>query len=210
MRYLFIDESGCTGLDFSKNKTSKHFVVTLIETENKNNIDRLVKKIFKNTKSRKKKRNDNSLHCHKESHSTRVKLLSELAKLDIRITYNIINKPKQVISNNQHDLYFSVIMWVIGNAERIESFENPDNPEIDIYISRRETSKSLNQRLINIVKGINMKSRMNIYLKTPQQEKGLQAADFISWAIFRKFEHKDDTYFDIIKGKVFNSMIPPK
>lgn len=207
MRYVFIDESGDTGLDFSKQKTSKHFVVTLIETKNKNSIDRLVSKIFRSVK-RKKKGKDNTLHAYKESHSTKAKFLSGLAKLDIRVTYNIINKPRQVITNNQHDLYLSIMLWIIAMAEKIESFENPDNPELNIYISQRETSKTLNQRLIDVVNNLNTESKINISLKTPAQEKGLQAADFVSWTIFKKFEHGNNEYYEIIRPIVFNSMLP--
>ena len=207
MRYLFIDESGDTGLDFSKTKTSKHFVVTLIETERKNALDRVVSKIFRSVRQKKKGR-DNSLHSYKESHATKVKMLSELAKLDIRITYNIIDKPKQVITRNQHDLYLSVMIWAIAMAEKIESFKNPNDPELDICISQRETSRTLNERLISVISNLNTDSKISISLKTPAQEKGLQAVDFISWAVFRKFEHGDSQYYDIIKTKVFNSMIP--
>jgi hypothetical protein len=209
MRYLFIDESGDTGLDFSKSKTSKHFVVTLIETENKNAVDRVVANVFRKVRQ-KKKGKDNSLHSYKESHSTKVKLLSELARLDIRITYNIIYKPKQVLTRNQHDLYLSVMLWVIAMAEQIESFENQEKPELNIYISQRETSRSLNQRLIDVVNSLSSKSKITIFLKTPAQEKGLQAVDFISWAVFKKFEHGISDYYDIIRAKIFNAMIPEK
>jgi len=39
-------------------------------------------------------------------------------------------------------------------------------------------------------------------VKTPSQEKGLQAVDFVSWSIFRKFEFKDQTYYAKIKTKI--------
>ena len=39
-------------------------------------------------------------------------------------------------------------------------------------------------------------------VKTPAKQKALQAVDFVSWAIFRKYEYKDDTYYNLIRGKI--------
>lgn len=39
-----------------------------------------------------------------------------------------------------------------------------------------------------------------IEIRTPFEEKSLQAVDFASWAIFRKYEHGDDYYYKAIKG----------
>jgi hypothetical protein len=30
----------------------------------------------------------------------------------------------------------------------------------------------------------------------------LQAVDFISWAVFRKYEYKDESYYEIIRKKI--------
>jgi hypothetical protein len=39
-------------------------------------------------------------------------------------------------------------------------------------------------------------------IKTPAEEKALQVVDFVSWAIFRKYEKKDRGYYNIIKKKI--------
>jgi hypothetical protein len=38
---------------------------------------------------------------------------------------------------------------------------------------------------------------IDIKIKTPFEEKSLQAVDFVSWAIFRKYEYRDDNYYKI-------------
>jgi len=43
---------------------------------------------------------------------------------------------------------------------------------------------------------------LEVEIKTPSEEKSLQAVDFASWAIFRKYEHGDDDYYKIIKGSI--------
>ncbi|MCK4635926.1 MAG: DUF3800 domain-containing protein [Candidatus Moranbacteria bacterium] len=44
MAYIFLDESGDLGFDFSKQKTSKFFIVTCIFTNNKRPIEKIIKK----------------------------------------------------------------------------------------------------------------------------------------------------------------------
>ena len=46
---------------------------------------------------------------------------------------------------------------------------------------------------------ISMQLKISIEIHTPESEKCLQIVDFISWAIFRKYEYNDQTFFDIIK-----------
>jgi len=43
------------------------------------------------------------------------------------------------------------------------------------------------------------KAKIKILIKTPSEEKALQAVDFASWAIFRKYEYGDDSYYKLIK-----------
>jgi len=56
----------------------------------------------------------------------------------------------------------------------------------------------------------NHQGRIKISIKTPSEEKGLQAVDFVSWAIFRKYEKSDDSYYQIIKRKIIeeNPLFP--
>ena len=51
-----------------------------------------------------------------------------------------------------------------------------------------------------------MKNSHNIDIEVrithPSTEKGLQIADIISWSIFRKYEHGDLDYYDIIEKEI--------
>jgi len=44
MSFVFLDESGDLGFDFTKKKTSKFFVVTCLVVENKRPIEKIVSK----------------------------------------------------------------------------------------------------------------------------------------------------------------------
>ena len=44
-------------------------------------------------------------------------------------------------------------------------------------------------------------------LSASYNEKGLQAVDFISWAIFRKYERGDFEFYEIIKDKIVDERL---
>lgn len=76
---------------------------------------------------------------------------------------------------------------------------------VKLVASRRETNKFLNENFRNYINS-QVKNRheidVKISIKTPSQEKTLQAVDFASWAIFRKYEYGDDSYYNIVKNKI--------
>jgi len=74
-----------------------------------------------------------------------------------------------------------------------------------LIASRRETNKFLNENFRNYLNA-QVKNRhkvnINISIKSPSGEKVLQAVDFVSWTIFRKYEYGDDSYYNLIKNKI--------
>jgi len=85
--------------------------------------------------------------------------------------------------------------------------------DMELIASRRETNKFLNDNfkeyLSRKVKGVH-NCKMKVFIRTPYEEKCLQAVDFISWSIFRKYEREDDSYYDIIKKRIIeeNPLFP--
>jgi len=48
----------------------------------------------------------------------------------------------------------------------------------------------------------NLNSKLQIKHEDSKKDGCLQAVDFISWAIFRKYEHNDPKYYELIKNKI--------
>jgi len=42
----------------------------------------------------------------------------------------------------------------------------------------------------------------SVRLRASHEDKSIQAVDFISWAIFRKYEMGDSQYYDIVKSRI--------
>jgi hypothetical protein len=212
MAYIFLDESGDLGFDFTKRKTSKFFVITCLFTENKHPIEKIVRKTHSELK-KKYKRKMGILHAVKEKPVIRQRLLKRLSEKDCAIMTIYLNK-KRVYTSLQNEK--AVLYNYVANIllERIYKKKIvPLEKTIELIASRRETNKFLNENFKNYLNAQvknKHKSILNIKIKSPAEEKSLQAVDFVSWAIFRKYEYGDDSYYNLIKNKIIeeNPLFP--
>lgn len=203
MAFIFIDESGDLGFNFNKSRTTKHFLITFLFAENKRPIEKCVKKVHSGLKKKYKK--IGVLHAYIEEPVTRKRLLSFLAEKECKIMTILLNK-ERVYTKLQDDkptLYNYVTNILL---DRIFSKKLlPHCKTIEIVASRKETSRFLNYNFKSYLKS-QIATRHNIdvsiSIKTPSHEKSLQVVDFVSWAIFRKYEYGDDTYYNIIRNKI--------
>jgi len=204
MSYIFLDESGDLGFDFKKKKTTKYFVISCIYVSDKKVLEKIVKKTHSELK-KKYKRRVGVLHCVKESPTTRKRLLKRVNEKDCRIVSIILEKKKVYTKlQNEKQVLYNYVTNIL--LDRIYSKELvPKVNHIELIASKRETNKFLNinfeSYLKNQVKDRH-KMKLEISIKTPSEEKGLQIADFIAWSTFRKYEHKDDKYHKIFKDKI--------
>ncbi|AIF81411.1 hypothetical protein I862_04255 [endosymbiont of Acanthamoeba sp. UWC8] len=198
MAYIFMDESGCLGFNFSKPKTSKHFIISFLFCTNKRPIEKVVKKIFQSFPQKERKSCSGVLHCNKESPKTRIKLFNSLKELEITVMFIRLNKNKVYTNlHNEKPVLYNYVTNIL--LDRIFSKKLiPTNEKIFLIASRRETNYFLNENFKNYIKSKNH-ADIEVIIKTPAQEKALQAADFISWAAFRKYERNDESYYTLIK-----------
>lgn len=205
MAYIYIDESGDLGFNWSKKKTSKYLIITALFTTNKTPLERIVKRVFSSFTKKEMKWHGGTLHCYKEQPKTRIKLLNLLVKKEVSIIAIYLNKKKVYtnLKNERHVLYNFVTNILLDRIYKHKLI--PTTGKINLIASRRETNKFLNQNFKQyLVKQVeaNHKSQLDIEIKSPHEEKCLQVVDFACWAIFRKYEHGDSSYYEIIKSKV--------
>lgn len=205
MSYIFLDESGDLGFDFSKNKTSKNFIITLLFTKDKSVLEKIVKKIFKGFNKKELQSHNGTLHAYKEKPKTKIKLLKDFVEKDCGDIITIYLNKDKVYTNLQNEK--AVLYNYVTNILLDRVFTKkliPTDEKINIVASRRETSKFLNENFKNYISMQLSKHKANIevIIATPSKEKGLQVVDTLSWSIFRKQEHSDDIYYNIIKSKI--------
>jgi len=213
MAYIYMDESGDLGFDSSKKRTSKFFVVTLLFVpKHKRAIEKVVKKTHSEL-SKKMKKKVGVLHATNEKSTTRKRLLKRLSQQECSIMAIYLNKSKVYtrLQNEKQVLYNYVTNILLDRVCSRQILHTTKN--IQFIASRRETNKFLNENFCNYLsQGASSQHGkvLDVFIKTPGEEKILQAVDFASWAIFRKYEHREENFYDILKGRIVeeNALFP--
>ncbi|MBF0122890.1 MAG: DUF3800 domain-containing protein [Candidatus Omnitrophica bacterium] len=204
MAYLFMDESGCLGFDFGKQRTSKYFIVTCLFADSRRPIEKIARKVHGSLPLTARRRSG-VLHCSKEKPVTRQRLFRLLVSQDVRVMAICLNKRKVYtrLQDEKHVLYNYVTNILL---DRIFSRKMTLPADLILVASKRETNRFLN---VNFADYLNRQAdsvhgvRLEVVVKTPAEEKALQVVDFVSWAIFRKYEFGDEAYYNMIKEKIF-------
>ena len=153
------------------------------------------------------------LHAYSEKPVSRQRLLKCLSQRDCAILTVYLNKRK-VYTKLQEEkaVLYNYVTNILLDRIFTRKLVSIDQ-EIIFIASKRETNAFLNENFKSYLKDQALNSHkvsLNIEIKTPAEEKALQAVDFISWAIFRKHEYRDESYYDMIRKKIVeeNSLFP--
>lgn len=204
MAYILLDESGDLGFNFTKKKTTKFFVITFLFTKSKRPIEKCVRVVHRGLR-RKYKKIHSVLHATKEEPITIQRMLKKLANKDCVLMTIYLNK-KRVYTKlrNEKAILYNYVTNILLDRIISKKLISPTEP-ICLIASKRETNKFLNENFRSYIKSQTKnihKLDLHIEIKTPAEEKSLQAVDFASWAIFRRLENSDDAYYNLIKAKI--------
>jgi len=201
MAFIFLDESGDLG--FTKRKqNSSYFIVTILAVEDKRKVEKIVKKVHQSLRKHVKRLSGGILHCYKEKPVTRRRLLEFIVDTDVSIMAICLNKAKVYtnLQNEKHLLYNYVTNILLDRVMTKKLLKTKTS--ITLIAAKRETNKFLNENFTSYLKTQakqNHNLPLEVIIRTPSEEKGLQAVDFVSWAIFKKYESKEDAYYRIIR-----------
>lgn len=204
--YIFLDESGDLGF---KARSSKWFLFTLVVVDDQRKLERVIKKV-RRTLQKKYKRTFSELHAYHCDDITRTRVLRALAELDISVVTTVLNKEKVYVDlqNQKNYLYnytANIILDRLINTNLIDGSKT-----ISLVVDRKDTNKNLQENFISYITEAMKKRRSGVCemsLAGSHDEKGLQAVDFISWAIFRKYEMGDYEFYEIIKDKIIDERL---
>lgn len=203
--YVYFDESGDLGFDFSKSRTTKYFVVAMLFCRDSKRIDKLVNKTFAGFSKIETKSLGGVLHAYKLRPVVRKRILQQLLNEDVSILVILLNKEHVHVGLREakHTLYNYVVNILLDRLIRKKLFDCDD--VVEIVAAQRETSKFLNENFAEYLRSQATKNHavdISVSIQTPKERKGLQIADLLAWSFFYKYERGDTSYVDIISEKV--------
>jgi len=201
--YIYFDESGDLGFDFSKRGTSRWFIVTFLVCANKRLVEKVVSKTFLALPSKVRKRHSGSLHAVSEKSLTRKRMLALLSGKDIQIMALRIDKGKIALPSDYREsiLYAGLVQMLLRECIHLVS---DDFDSIVFIASRKETNRANKEHFIKTLQAVGTTRDVAIEVVVVPHafEKGLQAVDFVSWSIFQKYERGDSSYVDLLGDKI--------
>jgi hypothetical protein len=203
--FLFVDDSGDLGRYTDGGGSSRYFLLGALGTANKRALEKCVKKVH-DPLQKKRKKHMGVLHACREKDVTRKKLLLLLAERECEVFAVIVDKKKRSVPGDKLSLYAEVLLRLLKLClkERKASV-------VHVVLSRPGTGKAIRERFVSLVTqwAAQNGTTLNVSVRGLEEEKGLQAVDFVSWAFFRKYEHQEDGYYQIFQKNVVEETLVP-
>lgn len=182
---------------------------TIVLTNNHKRIERIIKNIRKGLKKKFKLK---ELHAYHADAVTRHRMLKKLSELeDLKVLCIILNKKKVYVDlQNQKNHLYNYTANILLDRLHNKKLIRIDEP-INLYIDKKDTNKFIRENFEKYLKDNLVKrgsnGRIEIKIKPSHSEKCLQAVDFVSWAIFRKYERGDYECYEDIKDKIIEEKL---
>jgi len=191
-RYGFLDESG--GVDpFSG---SHVIVVALLTTHAPRKIDLRVKRTHQKLGRRVR---GEEIKASSSQERVITRFLESMADEEIEIVAVVVDK-RAILRppENTEDIYREAVAKAVSHC--VARW-----PRIDLSLDKRYTKKALREELeLTIREGIAHLPQEVVMIRQEDSRnvRGLQAVDFIAWAIYQKYETNDSRFYAIIQDKI--------
>lgn len=206
---IFLDESGDLGFDFSKNKTSKVFVLNLLvcaDLQALASFKHAVRRTLKNKVKQKKKNKDEcELKASKTSLEVKKYFFKQLPQTGWGIYSYILNKNRVYdylkTPQNKHRLYNFISGKLLGKI----SF-GKNTGTVNLVIDRSKAPDEVaefNDYLRNQIESkIPLSAVLKISHLKSEASPGIQAIDLFSWGIYRKYNSGDEEWYNVFKDRI--------
>jgi len=213
MLFLYLDESGDLGFDFVNKKPSKFFTITILAVKEVvanraliNSVRHTIKRKFSTHV------NTAELKGSKTSFEIKEYFYKQCKNIEFGIYSLTLNKKRlyEHLAKDKERVYNFVARLVMDKIPlekadtRIylivdKSKARPETEEFNLYISRELKGR------------IDPKVPVDIFHYLSHENLGLQAADMFCWGVFRKYEKRDEKWFNVFwkeKGRYDSLYLP--
>ncbi len=194
--YLFLDESGDLG-----KRGNRYFCVSILSTIDPRKVELVMKRI-RQRKLKKRLKQVPELKGNNSSESIRRAVLAALAKLP-SARFSTILVDKQKIFDYLFDKKDKLYNYVAGSL--IDLVDLQGYRDVELVYDRRSSNSLLTADFENYLRRKLTERKFDanlvIYGLQSHQSRGLMAADYVSWSVYRKYNWGDESYFKIIEDK---------
>ncbi len=207
---IYLDESGDLGFNFSKPKTSRKFVITLLVCDGADSAEgfrKAARRTLKN-KLNHKKRNSRVIQELKGTGTTltiKQYFYRQVPANGWRIYTVALNKVR--VEENLQTKYGKKKLYNFLARFIIEQVDlNNAAPAVTLVMDRcknKEEIKDFNGYVANQLESLLLLNvPLNIYHESSQENAGLQAVDLFCWGIYRKYEALDLEWYQLYQGNI--------
>ena len=204
---IYLDESGDLGFDFSKRKTSRKFVITVLVCDGADAIQGFRKAVRRSLKNKlNSKRNlTNELKGTNTTHAIKEYFFRQLTSDGWRI-YSVILNKNRVYDNlrtkqGKKKLYNFLARFVLEKIDLTKA-----GSVVNLVVDRSKTSaeiRDFNSYVENQLQGLlPLVVPLFITHELSCNNPGLQAVDLFCWGMFRKYEKNDTKWYKVFQKEI--------
>ena len=208
--YLYLDESGDLGFDFKNKKPSRFFVITLLALTEAKAV-KIINKAVSRTLDKKlnhKSKNRRLVSELKGSATTlpvKKYFLSHIERnsLDISLYTIVLDKLSllECVQNPIKERVYNHMTYQI-----LERVQFPEAGHVNLIVDRSKNDlgiKEFNDYLYaNLSLCLNLETKLYISHDSSEKHKCIQATDLFCYGIARKYELKDESWYNLFKEKI--------
>lgn len=211
--HIYLDESGDLGFDFTKQGTSRFFVITLLVIDSIEVNKKVLKTIERTIK--------NKINCNKKGKDCALEFKGNNTDIGIKAYFYryikdeefeifalVLNKAKviQELRSKKEKLYNFVSRKLLEKC-----YFHKAEDRVILTVDKRknkEDIKDFNSYLFNELRVlIPLKVPFEQYHEASYAHKGLQAVDVFCWGIYRKYERGDLVWYNYFKNKIKKEIV---
>ncbi|MBI2652074.1 DUF3800 domain-containing protein [Candidatus Woesearchaeota archaeon] len=191
--YIFIDESG----DLGKHG-SRYFVIAALCITDPKILYNLIKRI-RQRKLKKKIKGLSEIKANNSDDEIRNIILNKLANAECEFHIIVVDKSqvKDYLFDKKDKLYNYIAGILVEHAQVGYDY-------IKLVIDKKYRSSLLRTDFDDYVKNFKVKwnAKLSIEHLESNENLGLQAVDFVAWAVHRKYNTSDDKFYKIIEKRI--------
>jgi hypothetical protein len=216
---IYVDESGSpdiyknrTGEDLlAAGKTPNHLVIAALRSPDPNGLARAVNGCISlaNTLPGRTRRPGvhTDLHAARDDDAVRSHVCSELAALDVKATAIVMDKrliqagspwltDRSTFYNELLSMILADSLHIYEKTRIVLSHKNYETPD-----DLSEAIKVIQRRWSNYMRSVGARIPIEVTVKEARASTrpGLQAVDYVAWAVFQAFERGDLTYCNALQ-----------